>query len=181
MKVIGLLSDIGAGKTVAGRYISEKYKFHRYTISSYIRAKAREQKKKPTRGNLFKIARNLENEHGKDYFIKKIAEDAKEDKAEKIVIDGLRAPYQIKACRQVFKGIKFVLIKAKPEIRFKRIKERGRTGAPKTFKEFKEMERNEWKEFNFKKVFKMADYVLHNNGTIEEFYKKIDSVLRKII
>lgn len=180
-QVIGLLADIGAGKTIAARYFSKKYKYKRHTISNYIRVEARKLKKKPTRKNLQDISRKLRNKYGQDYFIRKLLEDIKEKEIERIVIDGLRLPSDIKLCKKKFRGkIKIILIRAKPEIRFKRLKKRGRPGAPASLKEFKEQEKREWKEFKFKEAFKLADYTIHNNGKIGELYQKIDKIMSKI-
>ena len=72
MKLIALVGDIGSGKGAAADYLEQKYKFHKHTVSDYIRSEARERKIKPTRKNLEKLSAQLRQRFGPQYFIKKV-------------------------------------------------------------------------------------------------------------
>lgn len=175
--ILGLAADISAGKDTAARYLAEKYGFEKHTISDILRGEARAKKIKPTRENLTKLAQVLRKKEGKHALVKRLI---KKFKKEKIVIAGIREPEEVYCLREQFPGkVKLLRLTADAKVRFERIKSRRRTGDPKTLKEFLNQEQKEWKEFNLKKLFKMVDYMIKNNGTIEEMYKKIDSVVKK--
>ena len=176
--IIGLVADISSGKDTVARYLAEKHGFERHTLSDILRAEARELNKKPTRKNLGKISKILRKKEGKDALIKRLI---KKFKKQKIVIAGIREAEEIEFLKKKFPGkIKILHLTADARIRFKRIKERGRTGDPKTFREFRNQEKKEWQEFNFKEIFKLANYKVINNNSVEALYKKIDSVIKKI-
>jgi len=176
--ILGLVADISAGKDTVARYLAEKHNFEKHTLSDVIRAEARAKKLKPTRDNLYKLVREIRKKGGKHALVNRIIKKFKKDK---IVIAGIREPEEIDYLKEQFPGkVKILHLTASPKIRFQRIKTRKRTGDPTTFKEFLEQEKKEWKEFNFKALFKMADYKIINDGTLEELYKDIDKVIKKI-
>lgn len=176
--ILGLVADISAGKDTVARYLTEKYGFEKHTLSDVIRAEARAKKIKPTRDNLYKLVKKIRAKEGKHALVARII---KKFKKQKIVISGIRELEEIKFLKEKFPGkVKILHLTADPKIRFERVKARGRTGDPKTFKEFLEQEKKENEEFNFKALFKKADYKIKNNGTIEELYKKIDKLIKKL-
>jgi len=176
--ILGLVADISAGKDTAARYLAEKYGFERHTLSDILRGEARVRGIEPTRGNLKKIATELRAKEGKLALIKRVVEKFKKDK---IVVAGIREKEEIEFLKEKFPSkVKILHLTADPRIRFERIKARGRTGDPKTFEEFLEQERKEWSEFDFKTLFKMADYKIENNGTIEDLYRHLDDLVKKI-
>ena len=69
------------------------------------------------------------------------------------------------------------------EIRFKRIVSRKRPGDPETLKEFMEKEKMENipvpANQQLENCLKMADMIIINDSTVEEFHKKISSVVEK--
>jgi len=176
--IIALAADISAGKDTVARYLSRKYGFEKHTLSDVLRAEARAKKLKPTRENLYKLAKTLRKKEGRHALVKHII---KKFKKQKIVIAGIREPDELKFLRKTFPGkVKLIYLTADPEIRFERIKKRGRTGDPKTFKEFLQQEKKEQKRFNFKTLTRFANYKIVNNGSIKELQAKIDSILKKI-
>lgn len=176
--ILGLVADISAGKDTAARYLAEKHGFERHTLSDILRAEARVRKLTPTRENLVKIVKELRKKEGIHALIRRAIKKSKKDK---IVIVGIREKEEIDYLKEKFPGkVKILRLTADPKIRFERIKTRGRTGDPKTFKEFLAQEKREWEEFDFKTLFKMADYKIVNDGTVEELYRELDKALKKL-
>ena len=174
--ILGVVADISSGKDTVARYLAEKYGFERHTLSDVLRAEARVRKVKPTRENLYKIVDEIRAKDGKEALVKRVIKKFKRDK---IVISGIREKEEIEYLREKFPGkVKILHLTSDAKLRFERIKGRGRTGDPKTFKEFLEQEKREQKKFNFNIIFSMADLKIENKGTIEELYKQIDCLLK---
>ncbi|MBD3262758.1 AAA family ATPase [Candidatus Woesearchaeota archaeon] len=176
--IIGLVADISAGKDTVARYLAEKYSFERFTLSDILREIAKKRNIEPNRENLMKIIRKLREKEGETALVKRAIKRFEKDR---VVIAGIRKPEEIVYLRKQFPGkVKIIRLTADAKIRFKRIKKRARIGDPKTLKEFLEQEKKEHKEFDYESIFEMADYTIKNNGTLEELYKKIDSILQSI-
>ena len=177
--VIGLVGDIGAGKGTVADYLEVKYKFHKHTVSDYIRSEARKRHIHPTRENLEKLSERLRARHGKDYFIRKVIQKVEKDGDEKVCIDGIRLSSDVKLVKNFFKPrVKIIFVTAPARIRFERMKKRGRPGDPQAWPEFLALERKEEKEFHLKKVFAMADHVINTARTKKELYKEIDKLVK---
>ncbi len=179
--VIGLVGDVGAGKGTVAEYLEKKYKFHKHTVSDYIRAEARKRHIHPTRENLEKLSERLRAKHGKDYFIQKVIQKIEKDGDEKVCIDGIRLASDVKLVKNFFKHrVRIVFVTAPARIRFERMKTRGRPGDPSSWPEFLALERKEEKEFHLKKVFAMADHVIDTSGTKKGVQKKVDKLVKHL-
>ena len=112
----------------------------------------------------------------------KISIERKEKKND-FVVDSIRNPGEI---NELKKNKDFLLlgIDAPVELRYARAEKRGRLGEAKTLQHFIKLEERE--NFNSKanqqldRCLKMADKVVVNDSTLEEFHKKIDAALAKL-
>jgi dephospho-CoA kinase len=180
MKVIVLVGSIGSGKDTVSNYISKKYGYHVIVEANILRGIAKRRKIKTTRKNLYNIHKELSKKYGENVLTDRIIKRIKNKKWKKVVINGARKPIDVKNVKKHFEKTVAIFLDSKPEIRFKRLKARKRTGDPKTFKEFQRQEESEWKEFNLKKTLKLVDYKIDNSGTIKDTEKKVDKLLKKI-
>ena len=87
-------------------------------------------------------------------------------------------PVRIK--KQFGEKAKIIYLTAPIETRFERAKERARPGDPQTLAEFKKQQEFERQRFGLAGIEKFADFVISNEGTIEELYKKIDDFVKKL-
>ena len=98
-----------------------------------------------------------------------------------LIITGLRQLGQLQYLRKNTKSI-FVAIETDAKIRYERMKQRGKFGEKETtFEEFCRVE--EMEESTVQRVsdcMKLADFVLENNGTLQEFDKKLDELIFSI-
>lgn len=181
MQVIGLAGPIGSGKGAVADFIVNKYDYERVVMGDLVREEAEKQGLQPTRDNLIRVSEQMRERNGQDYFIRKAIEKIRDEEWEKVVIDGIRLPLEIKEFRREFgDDIKFVLVNAEPKVRFERMKKRGRPGFPNTFEKFREHEKREWEKFDFKKTFSKTDYEIGNNGAWEELEEKVDKLMEEI-
>ncbi|MEM2956321.1 MAG: nucleoside monophosphate kinase [Candidatus Pacearchaeota archaeon] len=177
-KNLGIFGPAGSGKGVAAKYIARKYNYKIINMGNIVRALAKKEKLKPTRKNLEKIGEKYSKIYKTDFVIEHALEKAKQSK-KPVILDGIRKPNQAKLAKQKIKAI-LILIDAKPEIRFKRMKARRRTDFPKTFEIFRKEEKQEERFFNLKKTFSMADYKVDNSKDKKYLFKQLDKIMKKI-
>jgi dephospho-CoA kinase len=125
--------------------------------------------------NVGKIANEERKIHGMDVWAKRTVEKIKDKKD--IVINGVRNKEEIEYFKKHFgNNIKVVAILSSESDRFERIKKRGREDDAKTLNEFKEREEREL-NWGLGSVIAMADLFIINDGTLEDFRKKVEDLL----
>jgi dephospho-CoA kinase len=179
MIVIGLMGTIGAGKDVVADYLVKKYGFKSFRSGDINREIAASRGQEEERGILQSIADEMYEKHGKTFFVDEILKRIKKSGAERAIFNGVRKPVDITVPKKEL-GDNYVpvLVDAKPEIRFERLKKRGRPGFPKTLEEFKKHEDQEYAVFNMRRTFSFPHKTLHNNSTLEELYKQADALVK---
>lgn len=182
MIVLGITGTIGSGKGVVSDYLHKKHGFKVFNMGDIARDLARKEGKKGTRKNLQNIYVKYKSKFSKNYFIKKMVEKVKSSGFERVIIDGVRGPWDYDVPKKEF-GKEFRLIKvdAEPELRFKRMKKRRRVGFPKTIEKFREEEKREYSIFKMEKTFEKADFIFDNSSSVEELHKQIDKFITTLI
>jgi len=178
--IIGLTGANASGKGEAARYLKLKG-FEYYSLSDILREEAKLRGMDPSRENLIRLGNELREKYGPSVLANLVIKKAvaKKDYA----IDSIRNPFEIKALRKL-KGFTLLGIDTPVELRFKRMLNRKRPGDPKTLEEFREKEKREniSSDTNqqLENCLKLANTIIINDSTIEEFHKKIDAAIRKI-
>lgn len=179
--IIGITGANASGKGEAGIYLKSKG-FEYYSLSDILREEAGKRGIEPSRENLIKLGNKLREEKGPSV-LASLATKKMGDKNERVVIDSIRSPFEIKALRKL-NGFTLVGIDAPVEIRFKRAIERNRPGDPETLEEFLEKEKKEniasSTNQQLENCLKAADIVILNDSSLEDFHKKIDETITKI-
>lgn len=95
------------------------------------------------------------------------------------MIDSIRHPAEVEALRRV-PGRSFVLVAvtAPLEVRYERLKARGRIGDVKDFEEFRHVEQmelssNDPNGQHVSDVIQQADYIIDNSSDVQDFMAKI--------
>ena len=174
-EVIGIIGTIGAGKDMAGDYLSDKLHIPSFQISSPLKQICTESGIDPTRENLIKLGTALASEHGDGYLAKYILEHM----PGKAVITGMRQLGQV-AVLKSFSKLTLISIDADPAIRFKRVKDSDKQGEANTLDEFIARELAENSAPNAQRLFacmNLADYHLTNEGSLEDLYAQLDGLL----
>jgi len=130
----------GSGKG-SFSHIAEQFGFHIYICGDVIREEAIRQGKQLTREILSTIMVEIRKKEGPAIVVERLM-DKIDKNIQLILIEGVRSLDEIQALRKKFNTIIFA-IHASPSIRFKRLKERGRTDDPKTFSEFQRRDQGE--------------------------------------
>jgi len=172
--LIGLTGTNGAGKGEVAEYFKKRsYKY--FSLSDLIREELKRSGKKPTRNNLIKIGNKLRKKFGADILARKVMKKIKG----KAIIDSIRNPQEVEYLR---KQENFILlaVDAPPEVRYERVKKRGRDESASTLEEFiaKEEEEMAGSEMGqqLRQCMEMADRTIINDSTLKDLHRKLEKL-----
>lgn len=152
------------------------------SIGEIVVGMARHEGIVPTRDNLHRITERCLKLYGPEFFSNEVFKKAETHGGKFVAIAGVRYSTDVVALRKLFSKLTILYIKTdKPEERFERLKQRKEPRDPKDFEEFMAQDEQERKMFNLEETFKMADFVIENNGTLGELYQKIDTLTHKFV
>ncbi len=180
--IIGLTGRNAAGKGAAAKFLESKG-FYYYSLSDVIREEIRKAGLELTRERLIETGRELRDTRGLDVLAREILNRIEDDK--NYVVDSFRHPAEVEAFREQ-PGFRLIVVEADPEIRFKRIKQRGREDDPVTFEEFQSVEEQEIanqedKGQQLKACEQLADFRVTNDGSLEELQEQVAVLPRQVM
>jgi dCMP deaminase len=179
--LIGLTGRNASGKGEVAKYL-EKKSFYYHSLSDVIRDEIRRRNQPLTRETLIDTGNELRQRHGPAVLAQRILEKVENDK--NYVIDSIRNPKEVETL-QATRNFILLLVTAPIELRFDRIKSRGREGDPISFERFAELEQREMhgdeNSQNLLRVEAMADEKIVNDGPLENLYAQIDRLLPQLI
>jgi dephospho-CoA kinase len=180
--IIGLTSLNGAGKTTVAEYLMQKG-FLFYSLSDIIREEIKSRNQEITRDRLRETGNELRTKFGNSVLADRIMAKLKE--GQNYVIDSIRHPAEIESLKKR-KDFSMIFIDASIETRFERVVGRKRESDPADFKDFKKAEEKELKSKDsanqqLLQCKDLADFVIDNDYSIEELYRKIDNLLVGLI
>jgi dephospho-CoA kinase len=131
--------------------------------------------------NVGTTADKMRKKYGKDIWAKKTLEKIKSIKKAKIlIIDGIRNIEEIETFeKELGNNFLLIAIQVTEEVRYKRAMNRGRKDDSKDLKLIKERDKREL-SWGLGNVIASADIVITNQGSINEFKKRIKEVFNKI-
>ncbi len=177
--IIGLTGKNGSGKGEVANFL-KKRGYHYHSLSDEIREEMKRQGVEITRKNLIPFANNLRNTYGPSYLAEKVLEKLDPDK--NYVVDSIRNPFEVETLRKR-RDFHLISIVAEPEVRFERLKDRGRESDPTDYERFLEVDAAEASNTDpaaqqMDRTHEMADAVIENNTSVEDLYDKVKQVLR---
>lgn len=177
--VIGLTGPNASGKGEAALYIKSKG-FIYHSLSDILREEAQRLGIEPLRENLIDLGNELRRKNSASYLATCAIEKLSE---EDHIVDSIRNPSEIEALRKV-NAFLLIGIDAPVEMRFERSLKRQRPGDAQTLAEFIKKEKRENKNDSenqqLKKCMGIADTVIINNSSIEDFHGRIDAAIKQI-
>ena len=179
--ILGAVGKNATGKDYFLEYISKKYGVVMFSIGDVARELASKENLELTRENLHKTSQKYMTQFGQDFFPKQIVKKIKESGLNKVLISGVRPLSDVVALKSAF-GDDFILVDvvvSNDDIRFERMKKRGSARDPLTKEKFLEYDKHEEELFNTSETEKMADFVVYNDGSAEEFNLSIDEFYKK--
>ncbi|MCJ7579656.1 MAG: AAA family ATPase [Candidatus Aminicenantes bacterium] len=175
MRIIGLTGTNGSGKGAAAEYfISKGYAF--FSLSDVIREELKKDGFEPTRDNLIRKGNELRSSGGADFLARQVMKKV-EGKA---VIDSIRNPEEVRFLKSN-KNFILLAIDADAELRYERVKKRGRNESAATLQEFIKKEDEEKTENPMQQqlhtCFEMADFKILNEGSLVDLTNKLEEFL----
>jgi dCMP deaminase len=181
-KYIGLTGYMGSGKGEIVKMLEKRgYKY--ISLSDAVRSEATKRGLEHTRENLQCTGNDLRNSHGAGALGMKIREEVAKESQDKWVIDGIRNPGESNELRKL-PGLQIIGVSADQDILVKRIETRNREGKMMTKEEIIERIKKEQgigeppEGQQVKKCLDASDYMILNEGTLEELEGKLEHALR---
>ncbi|MEM1545898.1 MAG: AAA family ATPase [Candidatus Methanomethylicia archaeon] len=177
-KIICVSGMPGAGKTS----IIEPLKNRGIPViamGDIIREEATKRGIKPLSENLGKIMIELRKNYGPSIVAKLCLEKIALMNTDVVIIDGVRSLDEVEEYKRSFSKVLIVAVHASPVTRFKRLYSRGRQDDPKSWSEFVERDFREL-SIGLGNVISLADYMIINEGSIEESRKIFEYIVRVI-
>ena len=174
-RYIGLTGTNASGKGEAAAFFGlHGYQYH--SLSDAIREELEKRGLPPTRDNLIRVGNELRESLGADVLAKRIFKKIRE----KSVIDSIRNPSEIAYLRRQ-EGFILLSVDAPVELRYQRARLRGRDESAGTLEAFKAKEREEITDRErgqqLRNCMDLADLSVINDGTLEDFHKKLERLL----
>ncbi|HBI16625.1 MAG: hypothetical protein UR60_C0001G0024 [Candidatus Moranbacteria bacterium GW2011_GWF2_34_56] len=177
--ILGIAGEIASGKGTAAKYLIDRYGASTHRFSTSLRDVAKRMYLDESRENLQKISTMMRENFSDDILSMVIYRDVANDDNQVVAIDGVRRLADIEFLKKILE-FKLVYINTSMENRYERITKRGENvdDNAKTFEEFKKDHERE-AELQIKDLKDMADYVIDNNGTLEQLYAQLDEIIQK--
>lgn len=177
-RIIAITGLIGSGKNEAADYIAKSYGFVVFDYADLIRDMMRKEGIEPTRINM----QDYRLKHGNAFVAEAVAEKVRRSTAKMILLTPIRRPEDYEIPKKIFRSsIIMIHVVADEKTRFRRLKKRNSPRDPKTFREFREHERREFKIFDFDKTFAYADYTVENSGPLSALRRNLDRIMKEIV
>ncbi len=162
----------------------ERRGFPSVSMGDIVREETAKRGLELTKENVAKVSIRLRQELGQNAVAKLTVEKVREllKGSDVVVIDGVRSLDEVGTFRSAFpeEEIIIIAVHTPPHTRFERLKARGRHDDPRSWEDFEE---RDWKELRFGigNVIAMADYMLVNDGTHDEYVKKVRELVDRIL
>lgn len=178
-KVIAIVGMCGSGKSIATE-ILEKRGWHKAYFGGITYKKMAEEgiERTPDSERIFR--ENLRKKHGPECYAKLLLPEIEEAvKTKNVVLDGLYSWYEYKYLEENLNGnFKTICIVADKDLRYERIA--SRPERPFDYQKAKERDLSEIENLYKGGPIAYADYYIFNNGTLEEYEKRLDEILEQI-
>lgn len=183
MIIIGITGTNGAGKGTIVECLVNKYNFKHFSARDFITKEIQARGMEVNRDSMVAVANDLREKNGPGYVAEELFKNALES-GENCIIESIRTIGEIESLRN--KG-KFVLlaVDADPRLRYERITQRLSKTDDVTYEKFlsdeeREMTSDDPNKQNLRKCIELADFLIKNDGTIDDLNKEIENILKVI-
>ena len=176
--IIGLVGEKLAGKDVVANYLVGKYNAGHFRFTHILDAILEELNLEISRKNEIDLGLGLRKVFGEHVLINALEQRVKRSLSSYRIVNGIRMDEM-----DVVKGwgAKIIYITAPVKDRFDRymLRREKADDAIMNFEQFEKQEK-EPTELAIPELGKKADFRIDNNGSLEELYKKVDDIFKKL-
>ena len=181
MIILGITGTNGAGKGTVANYLRGKG-FGYYSVREFLTEEIHRLDLPLNRDSMVEVANAMRRKHGASYILKTLYARA-ESEGKDAIIESIRTVGEVEELRKL--GMLLLAVDANPHIRYSRVQFRKSETDHVTFERFMEDELRESGgddpgKQNLIHTVALADFKLNNDGTEEDLYQQVDSVLEKI-
>jgi dephospho-CoA kinase len=178
--VFGITGELLSGKTTAADFFIKEFNAERFKFSGLLDEVLKILDLPLTRINEQDMGALLKKEFGEDVLVNTLAKRASLTDRQFILFDGLRKPEEVQAIKTQIPGFKLIYIQSQLETRYARLKDRREKPDEhtKTFEEFIESQKHS-ADASIPLLVKDADFVIHNDSTIESFLSQLRNIVEK--
>ncbi len=181
--VLAAVGKNGTGKDFFLEYIAKKYELPMVSIGDIVRELAAKDGLELTRENLHATSKKYMTAYGQTFFPEQIVKKIKESGAPVYLVSGVRPLSDVQFLKEAF-GDEFVLVDvviSDDEVRYARMLARGSDRDGKSIEKLREYDKGEEDQFHTSESEKLANVVLKNDGTVEDFYAAADAIYAEYI
>lgn len=180
--VIGIVGPQASGKTEVASAMVE-LGAARVRMGNVVWEEVKNRNLELTESNVAKVAEDLRSQEGMSAVAKRCIPIIKEEGRENnsVVVDGIRGIDEVEKFKEEF-GEDFILlsVKSSRKTRYERITERKREDDTQDYDSFREKDDREL-SWGLKKAIESADYLIENEGSLEDLRKKTFDIFRKVV
>jgi len=180
--ILGITGTNGAGKGTIVKYLVKEKNFKHFSAGGLITEEIIRRNIPINRDNMIVVANDLRAEFGAGYIAEELLRRAGENRG-RTVVESIRTLGEVVKLRE--KGGVLLAVDADQRTRYERILKRGSEKDNVSFEEFAEQERRESEsddpnKQNLTICREMADFVVKNDGKVEELEVQIEKILKII-
>ena len=180
--IIGLTGSNGSGKGEVVAFLQAKG-FSARSLSDVIRDEVRGRGLEVTRERLIEAGRELRSSGGTGILARRVLESIEGDK--NCIVDSFRHPDEVKVFRSR-PDFCLLRIEADQEVRFERLRQRGREGDPQDKEAFLAVEKREAGDADphgqqLIACGAEADFAVSNNGSVSELTGQVSAILKTLM
>ncbi|MDI6888829.1 MAG: AAA family ATPase [Methanocellales archaeon] len=179
MNIIGFVGLPASGKTEAAK-VAQKLGIPVIRMGDVVREEVRRRGLDITEENVGKVANDIRAKEGMGAIAKRCIPLIKAMNSDTVAVDGLRGGAEVEVYKNAFDAqFTLIAILASQKNRFARTIARKRSDDVVDWEGFKQKDERELR-WGLEKAMKMADILIDNNGTLEEFRENARAVLEGI-
>lgn len=181
IKIVGITGTLGSGKGEVSAFLRSKGFVH-FSVRDFLTGELKRRGLTVNRDEMTMLANELRTTHGPSYIIEQIYATAAA-KGGNAIIESVRAKGEVDFLKK--KGALIIAVDAPAKVRYERVRSRKSDLDHVTYDKFladekREMDSDDAFRQNIRDCMRRADFVVTNDGTLEELHKQIEKVLPKI-
>ena len=187
--IIGITGTLGAGKGAVVDYLTANHQFLHFSVRSYLTDVIVERNLPVNRDSMVTVANELRQANSPSYLAEQMLEQAVLQMSSTnslllggAIIESIRTVGEVEALKSSGHSFILLAVDANPKVRYERVVLRKSVTDQVSYDKFvsdeeREMNNAEPHKQNLKECIKRADYVLMNDGTVDELYLQVDQML----